>query len=363
MIVFMSRVAAALTLRPEEETLLRRWVRARSTRQGLALRCRIVLDAAAGADNQSIAAHWHCGVHTVATWRQRFLAQRLHGLTDQPRRGRPRRYTSSHVQAVLAATLQPPADSTHWSARRLAQQVGVSHMTVHRIWRAFALQPHRTKTFKFSRDPQLTEKVLDVVGLYLHPPDNALVLSLDAKTQLQALERSQPLLPLRAGAVARHTHDYRRHGTLDLFAALEVGTGQVVVSFHRRHRHQEFLVFLRRVERWYPQGEVHVILDNSSTYTTPKVERWFQRRPRFHRHFTPTGASWLNQIEAWFSILSRRAIRRGSFGSVAQLRAAIDRFLHSWNTGATPFAWVKTPEEILPKIRPRPAYNVENLRD
>lgn len=349
----MSRVAAEVTLSHEEEAVLRRWVRARSTPQGLALRCRIVLEAAAGLDNQTIAAHWDCGVHTVATWRRRFVAQRLSGLSDHPRGGRPRRYPSTKIQEVVATTLRLPADATHWSARRLARRVGVSHMTVHRIWKALDLQPHCTKTFKFSRDPQLIEKVLDVGGLYLHPPDNALVLSLDAKTQLQALERSQPLLPLRPGTVARHTHDYLRHGTLDLFAALNVGTGNVLVSFHRRHRHQEVLVFMRRVEQTYPTGEIHLVLDNASTYTTPKVERWFHRRPRFHRHFTPTGASWLNQIEAWFSILSRRAIRRGSFGSVAQLRAAIERFLNSWNVGAKPFAWIKTPEEILHKVRPR----------
>lgn len=350
----MSRMAPAVTVSPDEAMALHRWVRARATPQGLALRCRIVLEAAAGADNATIAARWHCTVHTVATWRRRFLRSRLAGLTDQPRGGRPRRYPATTVQAVVAATLRPPDDATHWSARRLARQLGVSHMTVHRIWRAVDLKPHQTKTFKFSRDPHLTEKVLDVVGLYLHPPANALVLSLDAKTQLQALERSQPLLPLRPGSVARRTHDYARHGTLDLFAALEVGTGNVVVSFHRRHRHQEVLVVLRRLDRTYPTGELHVVLDNASTYTTPAVERWFQRRPRWHRHFTPTGASWLNQIEAWFSILSRRAIRRGSFGSVAHLRAAIERFLASWNAAATPFAWVKTPDQILAKVRPRP---------
>lgn len=353
MLPSMSRVAAPVTVSPEEEVLLRRWVRARATPQGLALRCRIVLEAAAGVDNQTIAARWHCGVHTVATWRRRFLAERIGGLTDQARGGRPRRYPPATIQEIVAATLRLPDDSTHWSARRLARHLGVSHMTVHRIWRAFDLKPHQTRTFKFSRDPQLTEKVLDVVGLYLHPPDNALVFSLDAQTQLQALERSQPLLPLRPGSVRRHTPDYRRHGTLALFAALEVGTGTVVVSFHRRHRHQEFLAFLRRLDRSYPTGKIHVILDDSSTHTTPAVERWLQRRPRFHRHFTPTGASWLNQIEAWFSILSRRAIRRGSFGSVAQLRAAIERFLTHWNAKAKPFAWVKTSEEILHKVSPR----------
>ena len=350
----MSRQAAAIVLTDEERTTLARWVRSRTTPQGLAQRSRIVLEAAAGASNRAIAQRWHLNLHTVGTWRARFATTRLGGLRERPGRGRPRRYTATTVQAVVAATLRLPEDSTHWSARRLARQVGVSHMTVHRIWRAVDLKPHQTKTFKFSRDPQLTEKVLDVVGLYLHPPDHALVLSLDAKTQLQALERSQPLLPLRPGAVARHTHDYLRHGTLDLFAALNVGTGNVLVSYHRRHRHQEILVFLRRVERTYPTGEIHLILDNASTYTTPKVERWFRRRPRFHRHPTPTGASWLNQIEAWFSILSRRAIRRGSFGSVAQLRAAIERFLRSWNVNAKPFAWVKTPEQILPHVRPPP---------
>lgn len=350
----MSRVAAPVTVRQEEAAVLHQWVRARSTPQGLALRCRIVLDAATGSGNHTIATRWHCSVHTVATWRRRFCANRLGGLREHPRQGRPRRYTAAHVQTVVATTLRLPPDSTHWSARRLARHVGVSRMTVQRIWKAFDLQPHRATTFTFSRDPQLTEKILDVVGLSLHPPANALVLSLDAKTQLQAVERSQPLLPLRPGSVARRTHDYVRHGTLDLFAALNVGTGNVLVSYHRRHRHQEVLVFLRRVDRAYPTGELHLVLDNASTYTTPQVDRWIHRRPRFHRHFTPTGASWLNQIEAWFSILSRRAIRRGSFGSVAQLRAAIERFLSAWNAEAKPFAWTKTPEQILPHVRPPP---------
>jgi len=350
----MSRLAATLMLTDEERTTLERWARRRTTPQALAQRSRIVLEAAAGASNRAIAQRWHLNLHTVGTWRSRFATARLAGLHERPGRGRPRRYTPQKVQRIVAETLRLPADATHWSARRLARQVGVSHMTVHRIWRAFALKPHQTKTFKFSRDPHLTEKGLDVVGLYLHPPANALVLSLDAKTPRQALERSQPLLPLRPGSVARRTHDYARHGTLDLFAAWNVGTGNVLASYHRRHRHQEVLVFLRRVDRAYPTGEIHLILDNASTYTTPTVERWFHRRPRLHRHFTPTGASWLNQIAAWFSILSRRAIRRGSFGSVAQLRAAIERFLHSWNADAKPFAWVKTPEQILPHVRPPP---------
>jgi len=345
-------MAVPLQLTDAERAVLERWVRSRTTPQGVAQRSRIVLEAAAGHSNRAIAQRWHLNLHTVGTWRTRFATARLTGLQERPGRGRPRRYTPMQVQEVVAATLRSPEDATHWSARRLARQVGVSHMTVHRIWRAFDLKPHQTKTFKFSRDPRLTEKVLDVVGLYLQPPAHALVLSLDAKTQLQALERSQPLLPLRARSVARRTHDYVRHGTLDLFAALNVGTGNVLVSYHRRHRHQEVLVFLRRVDRTYPTGELHLVLDNASTYTTPQVERWFKRRPRLHRHFTPTGASWLNQIEAWFSILSRRAIRRGSFGSVVQLRTAIERFLQSWNTHAKPFAWVKTPEQILPHVRP-----------
>ena len=350
----MSRTAVPLQLTDAERTTLEHWVRRRTTPQGLAQRSRIVLEAAAGASNRAIAQRWQLNLHTVGTWRARFATARLAGLHERPGRGRPRRYPATQVQEIVAATLRLPEDSTHWSARRLARQVGVSHMTVHRIWRAFDLKPHQTQTFKFSRDPRLTEKVLDVVGLYLHPPANALVLSLDAKTQLQAVERSQPLLPMCPGSVARRTHDYVRHGTLDLFAALNVGTGNVLASYHRRHRHQEVLVFLRRIDQAYPTGEIHLVLDNASTYTTPTVERWFHRRPRLHRHFTPTGASWLNQIEAWFSILSRRAIRRGSFGSVAQLRAAIERFLRSWNADAKPFAWVKTPEQILPHVRPPP---------
>lgn len=354
MLGIVSRVAVPVRLAPEEAALLRRWVRARSTPQGLALRARIILEAAAGTANKTIASRWHCTAHTVATWRRRFLAQGVSGLRDRARGGRPRRYRAAEVQRVVVATLRAPPEGTHWSARRLAQRVGASHMTVHRVWRAFALQPHRTKTFQFSRDPRLEEKVLDVVGLYLHPPDHSIVLSLDAKTQIQALERTQPLLPLRPGSPARQTHDYARHGTLDLFAALDVGRGTVLASYHRRHRHQEVLAFLRRVERAYPTPELHLVLDNASTYTTPRVERWFARRPRFHRHFTPTRASWLNQVETWFSILSRRAVRRGSFGSVAQLRAAIDRFLQDWNRHPRPFVWVKSPAAIVAKMRPPP---------
>lgn len=348
----MARKALPIVLTAEERTVLEHWVRSRTTPQGRAQRARIVLEAAAGRCNEEIAQRWHLNLHTVGTWRRRFVEGRLPGLQERAGRGRPARYTQAEVQRVLTRTLTAPPESTHWSTRRLAAQVGVSHMTVHRLWRAFDLKPHQERSFKFSADPQLEAKVLDVVGLYLHPPANSIVLSLDAKTQIQALERSQPLLPLRPGSPARHTHDYMRHGTLDLFAALEVGGGNVVVSYHRRHRHQEVLVFLRRIEQAYPAGEIHVIFDNASPHLVEQVERWFTRRPRFHQHFTPTGASWLNQIETWFSILSRRAIRRGSFGSVRQLRAAIQRFLEHWNQHPHPFVWVKTPDQILAKIGP-----------
>jgi transposase len=347
----MARKAMPIVLTPEERTAIQRWVRSRRTPQGLAQRARIVLEAAAGQPNEAIAQRWHLNLHTVGSWRRRFVAERLPGLQERPGRGRKPRYVETDAQRMLTATLTTPPESTHWSTRRLAAKVGVSHMTIHRLWRAFDLKPHQQRSFKFSADPRLEEKVLDVVGLYLHPPAHSIVLSLDAKTQIQALERTQPLLPLRPGSPARHTHDDVRHGTLDLFAALEVRRGNVIVSYHRRHRHQEVLVFLRRIERAYPEGEIHVIFDNASPHLVERVEQWFARRPRFHQHFTPTGASWLNQIEAWFSILSRRAIRRGSFGSVRQLRAAIERFLADWNQHPRPFIWVKTPEQILAKIR------------
>jgi transposase len=247
----------------------------------------------------------------------------------------------------VAATLIPPEGMTHWSARRLAKQVGVSHSTVHRIWQAHDLKPHRVETFKFSRDPQLREKVIDIVGLYLNPPEQALVLGVDEKSQIQALERTQPLLQLRPGQVERHTHDYKRNGTTTLFAALNIATGEVIGECHPRHRHQEFLKFLNQLNKEVPDKELHLILDNYGTHKQEKVQRWLKRHKRFHLHFTPIGASWLNMVEIWFGILTNQAIRRGSFGSVGHLIGAIKAFLSRWNEGAKPFVWTKTAEQIL----------------
>ena len=293
---------------------------------------------------------------TVLLWRRRFEADRLAGLGDAPRSGRPLIYERSERDRIIALTLEPTTDgTTHWSARRMAARIGASITTVQRIWAEAGLKPHRTETFKFSTDPDLALKIRDVVGLYLAPPERAIVLSLDEKTQIQALDRTQPMLPLRPGQVERHTHDYKRNGTTSLFAALEVATGKVTTEARARHTGADFLAFLRHVARAYPDGELHVVLDNVSTHKTPDVRAWLERHPRITCHFTPTSASWMNPVETWFGILSRQAIRRGSFGSVKELIAGIDLFTGNWNAGATPFAWVRTADEILAKaVRKRP---------
>ena len=265
-------------------------------------------------------------------------------------RGRPATYDRELADRVVALTLSPPPSGyTHWSSRQVGEELGVSKNTVLRIWQAHRLQPHRTQTFKFSTDPRLAEKVTDVVGLYLHPPEKAIVLCVDEKSQIQALDRTQPLLPLRPGQVERRTHDYKRHGTTTLFAALDVATGEVTGQCTLRHRHQEFLQFLRLLDRTYPEQELHLVLDNYSTHKHPKVRAWLALRPRFHLHFTPTSASWMNQVETWFSLLHRGAIRRGVFQSVGHLVSAIHRFLQAWNENCHPFAWVKTADQILAK--------------
>jgi len=266
------------------------------------------------------------------------------------------------VQRVLAKTLeQPPTGETHWSVRRLAQETGLSSSTVHRIWCEHKLKPHRTRTFKYSRDPQLVAKVIDIVGLYLDPPEGALVLCVDEKTQVQALDRTQPILPLRPGLPEGRTHDYKRNGTTNLYAALEIASGQVVTACQPRHRHQEFLAFLRRLVREFPKGELHVVLDNSSTHTTPEINRWLARHKRVRFHFTPTGASWMNMVESWFSILTRQQVRRGSYHDVPELIQAIDRFVASWNARAVPFVWTKTPEQVLAKaVKQQPTSETEH---
>jgi len=290
----------------------------------------------------------------VLLWRRRFREQGLAGLADAPHPGRPPRYDENFRQELIATTLTAPPDATHWSTRRLAKTVGASRTTVARIWRAERLKPHRTATFKFSRDPLLVPKVVDIVGLYLHPPEGAIVLCVDEKTQIQALNRTQPMLPLRPGQVERHTHDYQRNGTLSLYAALELGSGTVTGTTTSRHRAKEFLAFCRVLVHRYPSGELHVVLDNSSTHKTPAVERWLRRHKRVHFHFTPTSASWMNQVETWFSILQRQALARDSFENVRALGARIARYIRDWDDHATPFVWVKTADEILAKAVRKP---------
>jgi len=310
-------------------------------------RARIVLLAAEGKSNDQVAAELKCNVNTARLWRNRFVAQGLSGLRDAPGRGRKPVIVGEREAEIVSATLTPPDNSTHWSARRLAAKVKVSKSAVHRVWRAYGLQPHREKTFKFSRDPQLVEKVVDIIGLYLNPPDNALVLCVDEKSQIQALERSQPALPLGPGKTACRTHDYTRHGTATLFAALAYPQAKVVGTCAARHRHQEFLEFLRLIDRSYPTGEIHLILDNYGTHKHEKVQRWFAKRPRYHLHFTPTSASWLNLVELFFSILTRQRVRRASFTSVQALYKALHSYLRDWNEHPTPFSWVKAPEQVL----------------
>jgi len=337
----------AVTLTQRERLALESLARARSSPARTVLRARIVLKSAQGLSAPQIAARLECNVNTVREWRSRFLARGLEGLKERRGRGRPARFVGEREGQIVAQTLQAPANATHWSVRRLGKKAGVSKSTVHRIWRRYNLQPHREKTFKFSRDPLLVEKVVDVVGLYLSPPENALVLCVDEKSQIQALERTQPLLPIGAGRPASRTHDYRRNGTTTLFAALNKATGEVLGRCAERHRHQEFLTFLRLTDRTYPQGEIHLVLDNYGTHTHERAERWFQRHRRFVRHFTPTGCSWLNLIECWFSILTRQHVRRGNFESVMALTKSIHRYLRAWDEHPRPFTWRKTPEQVL----------------
>jgi transposase len=346
----MARAAAVIELSDEEERELRALLRRPSVSQQLAVRARIVLRAAEGATNTQIAAEAAVSLPTVGLWRRSFSERRLAGLEDAARSGRPRTIDDEQVQRVLAKTLETPPDgSTQWSVRRLAAATGLSATTVHRIWREHKLKPHQLRSFKFSRDPQLAEKIIDVVGLYLAPPKGALVLCVDEKTQIQALDRTQPTLPMRPGKAARMTHDYKRNGTTSLYAALEIATGAVTGSCYPQHRHQEFLAFLNQLVRAYPRRPLHVVLDNSSTHTTAQVKAWLKRHKRVHFHFTPTSASWMNMVEIWFSILTTQQVRRGVYHDVPELIAAIETFIAGYNQRAQPFVWTKTAEEILRK--------------
>ncbi len=341
-----------LQLSREERETLERWSRRHTTAQALALRCRIVLTCAEGLSNTAVAERLPVTIQTVGKWRQRFVERRLDGLLDERRPGAPRKIGDESVERVLTLTLEKrPPDATHWSTRSMAKRCEMSQSAVSRIWRAFALQPHRAETFQLSKDPLFIEKVRDIVGLYLHPPDKALVLCVDEKTQIQALDRSAPLLPMRPGQAERRTHDYVRHGTTSLFAALEVKSGRIVGDFHARHRSVEFRKFLDRIEAAVPDElDVHLILDNYSTHKTPLIHRWLARHPRFHVHFTPTSASWLNLVERWFAALTEKQIRRGVHRSTRELEQAIRCFIETTNHRPKPFVWTKTADEILASV-------------
>jgi transposase len=346
----MARAAATIDLSEAEERELRAVLRTPSASQQQAVRARVVLRAAEGATNTQIAAEAGVSLPTVGLWRRNFVERRLDGLADAPRSGRPRQIDDDEVGRVVAMTLQPPPDgTTHWSVRRLAAATGISPTTVHRIWKEHKLKPHQVRSFKFSKDPLLAEKVIDVVGLYLDPPAGALVLCVDEKTQIQALDRTQPSLPIKPGKAARMTHDYKRNGTTSLYAALEIATGEVTGACYPRHRHQEFLAFLNQLVRAYPRAPLHVVLDNSSTHSTPEVERWLARHKRVHFHFTPSGASWMNMVEIFFSILTNQQVRRGVYHDVPELIAAIEYFIEHYNQRAQPFVWTKTADDILAK--------------
>jgi transposase len=346
-------VAVEIELSDQERAQLEAWTRRRTSAQALAQRSRIVLAAAEGLKNTEIAERLGISRNMAATWRSRFAEHRLDGLTDEPRPGRPRTITDEQVDAVITTTLETtPKDATHWSTRSMAKEVGLTQTAVSRIWRAFGLQPHRQESFKLSRDPLFIEKVHDVVGLYLNPPERAVVLCVDEKSQIQALDRTAPILPMLPGVPERATHDYRRAGTSSLYAALDLTTGKVIGRLHSRHRAIEFKQFLQTIDREVPDElAVHLVLDNSSTHKTPAIRSWLAAHPRFVLHFTPTSASWLNLVERWFGELTTKQLRRGAHRSVRQLNTDIRAWIESWNNNPRPYVWTKTAEQILDSIR------------
>jgi transposase len=349
----MPRVSQPLVLSEDQQQQVEHWLAALGTPQQVALRCRIVLGLAAGKPEVVVANDNHVNRKTVRLWRERFQAQGLPGLWEiAPGRGRKATYDSTRIKAVIDATLQSkPKGSTHWSCRTMAEAQGISKSTVSTIWRSHNIKPHRSETFKLSRDPKFLEKLTDVIGLYLNPPDQALVLCVDEKSQIQALQRTQPGLPLKKGRCGTMTHDYKRHGTTTLFAALDVLAGKVIGDCYKRHRHQEFLKFLRRINREFPGNRpLHLVMDNYGTHGTPEVKHWLNRHPRFTVHYVPTSSSWLNLIERWFGELTSKRIRRDSFLSVDDLIAAINEFLAAWNEKPKPFVWTVTVESIVTKL-------------
>ena len=339
-------------LSPEEVEELNALTRRRKTAQQVALRARIVLACAKGAQNKDVSAQLGVSKQMVCRWRARFAADRVAALYDEPRPGAPRTVHDDQVEKVIVETLEKtPRGETHWSTRSIAKHIGLSRSTISRIWQAFGLQPHRSETFKLSKDPLLIPKVRDIVGLYLNPPDRAVVLCVDEKSQIQALNRTQPLLPMRPGMPERRSHDYQRHGTTSLFAALDTKTGTVIGQLHTRHRAVEFRKFLQSIEEAVPSDlAVHVVLDNYGTHKAPLIANWLKRHPRFVMHFTPTYSSWLNQVERWFADLTNKAIRRGSHHSVRELETAILTYLDASNEDPKPFVWTKTADQILAKI-------------
>jgi transposase len=346
------RPKAPLTLSDDEREQLGRWSRRAKSSQALALRSRIVLGCADGVDNKSVAARLGCAEATVGKWRRRFVASRLDGLVDEPRPGGPRSIGDEQIEQVVVATLErTPRDATHWSRASMAAETGLSRSTVGRIWRAFGLKPHLVDTFKLSTDPLFIEKVRDVVGLYLDPPERALVLCADEKSGIQALDRSAPVLPMMPGMPERRTHDYARSATTTLFAALDVASGTVIGSLHRRRRAIEFKKFLTKIDTEVPGDlNVHLICDNLSTHKTPSVAAWLDAHPRFHMHFTPTSSSWLNQVERWFGLLTDKRLRRGVHRSVQALEKDIRAWVKNWNENPHPFTWTKTADEILERL-------------
>jgi transposase len=347
-----SPVLAPLVLSDEERLTLERWARRPKSAQALALRCRIVLQAANGHSNTAVAERLGVTRGTVKKWRARFVDRRLDGLLDEPRPGAPRTVDDDDVEAMIVKTLEEtPDDATHWSTRSMAKATGMSQATVSRIWRAFGLKPHLVDTFKLSNDPLFVDKVKDVVGLYLNPPEGALVLCVDEKSQIQALDRTAPVLPLRPGLPERRTHDYVRNGTTNLYAALDVASGHVISDMTDRHRAEEFRRFLNLINRSVPDElDVHLVVDNVSTHKTPEIHRWLLRHPRFHLHFTPTYSSWINLVERWFAELTTKWLKRGTHRSTKELEASINDWIDRWNDDPKPFVWHRTADEILDSL-------------
>jgi transposase/transcriptional regulator with XRE-family HTH domain len=346
------RPKAELVLSDDEREQLVRWSRRAKSSQALALRSKIVLACAEGVDNKTVANRLGCAPATVGKWRARFVADRLDGLTDEPRPGRPPSISVEQVEDVVVATLeQTPVNATHWSRASMAKRSGLSKTTIGRIWKAFDLKPHRTDTLKLSKDPLFVDKLFDVVGLYLDPPESAVVLCVDEKSQVQALARTSPVLPMMPGMPERRTHDYVRHGVTSLFAAFNITDGTVISAIHRRHRATEFRKFLAKIDAEVPDHlDVHLVCDNYGTHKTPAITSWLARHPRFHMHFTPTSSSWLNQVERWFAYITDELIRRGSHTSVQALEADIRTWVEGWNADPKPFIWTKTAEQILESL-------------